>query len=145
MANCRAAASTLSHAIGVKAADPAMIVSGICASGADCMLRSFESGEVVTTNSAQTIADGIAVRLPVPQAVEDMRGIVDQVRTVSDQRIIEAMRLLYSLAGLLIEPAGAAGLAAILDSASEFADKHIAVVLCGGNLTETQIRDWIIS
>jgi len=44
-----------------------------------------------------------------------------------------------------MEPAGAAGLAAILDSASEFADKHIAVVLCGGNLTETQIQNWIIS
>ena len=92
-----------------------------------------------------TIADGIGVRVPIPEAVSDMRGIIDEIKTVTDDQLIQAMRLLLSSVGLLVEPAGAAGLAAILSSPSDFAGACSAVVLCGSNLTEQQIREWLIN
>ena len=118
----------------VKAASPATRVIGVCAAGADAMRRSFERGAPVETATADTIADGIAVRTPVPEAVADMRGLVDEVEIVTDQQIMEAMRLLYAHSGLSIEPAGAAGVALLLAQRDRFAGQHVASVLCGGNL-----------
>jgi peptide deformylase len=129
----------------VKAASPATKVTGVCAMGADSMRQSFEQDKVIETSSVQTIADGIAVRAPVAEAVADMRGIVDEVRVVTDDAIVRAMRLLFSCAGLIVEPAGAAAVAALLCSPSEFANSRVAVVLSGGNLADHQLRSWFAS
>jgi peptide deformylase len=128
----------------IEASSPATRVVGVCAAGADCMRRSFERGTPVETAAMSTIADGIGVRVPVPEAVADMQGIVDEIKTVTDDQILEAMRLLFSSTGLPVEPAGAAGLAAVVASRGDFADSHVALLLCGGNLTEKQIREWLV-
>ncbi|HKV27371.1 MAG TPA: pyridoxal-phosphate dependent enzyme [Candidatus Acidoferrales bacterium] len=128
----------------IKASSPATRITGVCATGADCMRQSFERGEPVETEAMSTIADGIGVRIPVPEAVTDMKGIVDEIKAVTDEQIVAAMRLVFSCAGLLVEPAGAAGLAAVLASPGDFAERNVAVVLCGGNLTEKQIREWLV-
>lgn len=128
----------------IKASSPATRVTGVCAAGADCMRQSFERDAAVETEAMGTIADGIGVRVPVPEAVADMKGIVDEIRAVGDNQIVAAMRLVFSCAGLLIEPAGAAGLAAVLASRGDFEGRNVAVVLCGGNLTEKQIREWLV-
>ena len=73
-----------------------------------------------------------------------MRGSVDEVEIVTDEQIAEAMRLLYTHTGLLIEPAGAAGIATLLAHRDRFAGQQVATVLCGANLTEKQIRQWIL-
>ncbi len=122
----------------VKAASPATRTIGVCAAGSDAMRRSFERGEPVETAEAHTIADGIAIRVPIPESIADMRGSVDEVQIVTDEQIIEAMRLLHVHTGLLIEPAGAAGLAMVLAYRDKFAAQQVATVLCGGNLTEKQ-------
>nr|WP_281372370.1 pyridoxal-phosphate dependent enzyme [Granulicella arctica] len=128
-----------------KAASPTTMVSGVVAAGADCMRQSFQRKSVVQTESVHTIADGIAVRVPVPLAVSDMYGIVDDIRVVDDARIKEAMRLLYRTAALFVEPAAAAGLAAILAQPEPFAGKSIALVLTGAHLTKTQLQEWILN
>jgi peptide deformylase len=128
----------------VKAAGPATRMIGVCAAGADAMRASFERGEPIETPGVHTIADGIAVRVPIPESIADMRGLVDEVEIVTDEQVIEAMRLLYTRTGLLIEPAGAAGIAALLGHRDKFAGQQIATVLCGANLTEKQIRQWIL-
>lgn len=128
----------------MKASSPATRMTGVCAAGADCMRQSFERGMPVETPAMSTIADGIGVRIPVPEAVADMEGIVDEMKTVTDEQIIAAMRLLFSTTGLLVEPAGAAGLAAVLACRSHFEGGNVAVVLCGGNVTEKQIQEWIV-
>lgn len=128
----------------VKASSPATRIVGVCAAGADCMRQSFERGGPVEAAAMNTIADGIGVRVPVPEAVADMQGIVDEIKTVTDEQIVAAMKLLFSCAGLLVEPAGAAGLAAVMAARGEFEDANVAVVLCGGNLTEKQIREWLV-
>ncbi|MGI9333224.1 MAG: pyridoxal-phosphate dependent enzyme [Gammaproteobacteria bacterium] len=127
----------------LKAAAPATRVLGVCAEGADAMQKSWRTGSAVTGTSANTIADGIAVRVPVVESVDDMRGQVDDVVLVNDDTIVEAMRALYRHAGLLIEPAGAAGVAAVLADRDRFEGKHVATVLCGSNLTQAQIGQWL--
>jgi threonine dehydratase len=116
----------------VKAHAPDIKIVGICPEGAPSMLLSWREGRVLTTERAETIADGLAVRLPVDEAVAYMRTCVDDVVLVSDARMKEAMRLLFRHAGLAIEPSGAAGIAAIMDAPR--ADSPAAAVLCGGNV-----------
>lgn len=128
-----------------KAASPATRVLGVSASGARAMRDSWKTGEVVLPDRVNTIADGIAVRVPIPAALQDMQGTVDDVLLVDDTHIIQAMHLLYRHAGLLVEPSGAAGVAALLAQPEQFKGKKVATILCGSNLTEQQIQDWILT
>jgi threonine dehydratase len=116
----------------VKAHAPDIRIVGICPEGAPSMLLSWREGRVITTERADTIADGLAVRLPVDEAVATMRTCVDDIVLVSDVRMKVAMRLLFRHAGLAIEPSGAAGIAAIMDAPRSNAP--VAAVLCGGNV-----------
>jgi threonine dehydratase len=125
-----------------KAAAPATRVYGVCARGADSMEKSWRTQQILETKTADTIADGIAVRVPIPEAISDMRDIVDDVLLVDDAHIVEAMRLCYQRAGQLVEPAGAAGLAGIVAHRDLFAAKRVATVLCGNNLTTQQIKEY---
>lgn len=129
----------------LKAVRPSTRVTGVCATGAPAMERSWRSGRVELTERADTIADGIAVRVPVPNALEDMRGVVDDIVLVEDSQIIEAMRLLFDSLGIVVEPAGAAGLAACLSQRERLRGATVAIPLCGGNLTEQQVREWLRS
>ncbi|MEO1084513.1 MAG: pyridoxal-phosphate dependent enzyme, partial [Acidobacteriota bacterium] len=79
----------------LKAAAPMTRVFGVCSSIADGMQKSLLSGEIVHSESVATIADGIGVRVPVPEAVDDLRGLVDDVLSVDDDAIVDAMRLLF--------------------------------------------------
>jgi threonine dehydratase len=128
----------------VKHSDPqATRVIAVCAAGAPAMELSWRAGAPVSTEMAETIADGISVRVPVPEALTAMRATVDEVMLVTDEEILAAMRLLFFEAGLVVEPAGAAGLAALAKRRIEFAGRRVAVPICGGNLTEEQVRRWL--
>jgi threonine dehydratase len=106
------------------------------------MALSWEAHKPIDAPSA-TIADGIAVRVPVPEAVEIMARTVDEVMLVSDEEMLQAMRAVFVDAGLVIEPAGGAGVAAIARRAGDFRDQRVATILTGGNLTERQLREWL--
>ena len=73
-----------------------------------------------------------------------MQGLVDDVHLVSDTAIIAAMRQLFRIAGLVVEPSGAAGLAAILSRPEHFRNRRVATIICGGNLTQEQIATWLM-
>jgi threonine dehydratase len=122
---------------------PATAVIGVCAEGAPSMELSWRAGKPISTESMATIADGIGVRVPVPDALVAMRATVDEVMLVSDEEILDAMRMLFLETGLVVEPAGAAGLAGIAKRRHELAGQRVATPLCGGNLTEAQIRRWL--
>ncbi|HVD02355.1 MAG TPA: pyridoxal-phosphate dependent enzyme [Candidatus Dormibacteraeota bacterium] len=124
-------------------ASPATRVIAVCAEGAPAMEMSWREGRPVSTAAIDTIADGIAVRVPIAEALDLMRGTIDEVMLVSDEQILDAMRLLLLDAGLVVEPAGAAGLAAIQARREEFAGRRVATPLCGGNLTEEQVHRWL--
>jgi threonine dehydratase len=126
----------------MKRASPGTRVIAVCAEGAPSMAQSWKQRRPVDASS-KTIADGIAVRIPVPEAVEIMAHTVDEVELVSDEEMLSAMRRLIAEAGLVVEPAGAAGVAAIAKRAREFKGGRVATILTGGNLTEQQLGEWL--
>jgi threonine dehydratase len=122
---------------------PQIRVVAIQSAGAPAMLESWRQKRMVTFDTISTIADGIGVRLPIPECVRDMEGIVDDGIFVQDASLLEAMRLAHEHLGLVLEPSGAAGLAALLEHRERFADQTVAVVLCGGNVTAEQMKLWL--
>ena len=109
-------------------------VVGVCAEGAPAYALSFAAGRPVATGSADTMADGMACRIPVPEAVEAIVRGAARVVTVSDTEIRSAMRALFSDTHNVAEGAGAASLAAALRESAVNAGKRIALVLSGGNV-----------
>ena len=79
-----------------------------------------------------TIPDGLEVRVPVQKSVEKMKNLVDDIVLVDDDALIEAMRLATSALGFILEPSGAAGLAAI--RCHELPGEHLATILTGSNI-----------
>lgn len=129
-----------------KARSPATQVIGVVSRGAPAMAQSWRAGLGATPLSSEcvdTIADGIAVRVPIAEAVADMHGCVDDVVEVDDTHLVAAMRLIHCHVGVVVEPAGAAGIAAILAAPPSFRGRRVASVLCGGNLTQQQIHTFL--
>src|SRR5579863_4404346 len=89
-------------------------IVGVVAEGANAYRRSVAAGRVVTTNSALTFADGMAVRVPDAAALEIIRRGAERVVEVSDDEIAEAIRVLYRATHSCAEGAGAAALAALI-------------------------------
>ncbi|MGD1930198.1 MAG: threonine/serine dehydratase [Leptolyngbyaceae cyanobacterium] len=126
-----------------KASFPKTKVIGVVAENAPSMQLSWCRDLVVTTETAETISDGIAVRHPVPEALQIMKTTVDDIVQVSDEATIKAMRLVYNFAGIVIEPAGAVGLAAAMMFKKRLLGQIIATPLCGSNMTVEQIAGWL--
>ena len=127
----------------VKAHAPRTRVVAVCAAAAPSMARSLAEGRVVTTDRADTVADGIAVRVPIPEALDDLRPLLDDVLLVEEGHILAAVRLLARHAGVVVEPAGAAGVAALLAHGARFRDQRVATILCGANVTPEQLAAWL--
>ncbi|MEP7340271.1 MAG: threonine/serine dehydratase [Acidobacteriota bacterium] len=128
----------------IKAVSPQTRVIGVCAAGAPAMERSWRSKQTVATDGVDTIADGLAVRVPVEEALDDLHLVVDDILLVSDQMVLQAMRLLFRELGIVVEPAGAVGVAAVMAYQEKFAGQLAATILCGGNLTDEQVRRWLM-
>lgn len=111
---------------------PTRIV-GVVSERAPATALSFASGAVVTTADAATFVDGVACRVPDPEAVRTMVAGAHGIRTVAEDDCAEAMRVLLRTTHLLPEPAGAIALAGLLADRDEVAGARVAVVLSGGN------------
>jgi len=109
-------------------------VIGVVAAGAPAYALSFAAGHPVATQSAETIADGMACRTPDPEAVRLIREGAARVVTVSDGEICAAMRALYADTQNVAEGAGAAPLAALMQERSQMQGRRVALVLSGGNV-----------
>jgi threonine dehydratase len=129
------------HAL--RAASPGTRLIAVCAAGAPAMAQSLRARRLIETAATDTIADGIAVRVPVPEALDDLRDLIDEVVLVEDAAVLEAMRLLHRHVGLVVEPAGAIGVAAALAHPALVRGALAATPLCGGNLTPEQLRAWL--
>ena len=128
----------------IKTRRPEIRIVAVGASGAPAMIESLRSCGVVSHDRIDTIADGIGVRVPVPEALDDLGGLVDDLILVSDDAILRAMRLLHRHAGMVAEPSGAAGLAALVQEPARFVGQTIGTIICGSNLTPAQMRDWLV-
>ena len=127
----------------MKDRSPQTRMIAVQAAGAPAMIDSWRAGRSIAYDETRTIADGIAVRVPVPEALQDMRGMIDDAILVRDVTIIQAMRMLHRHAGLVAEPSAAVGIAALLEHPRAFRDQFVGTIVCGGNLTDAQIREWL--
>ncbi|MDT0202259.1 threonine ammonia-lyase [Nocardioides sp. AE5] len=120
-------------AIAIKALDPTVRLVGVQAEGAAAFPASLLAGEPVALEQMSTMADGIAVGRPGDVPFRAIRGCVDEVVTVSEESLSRALLSLAERAKLVVEPAGAAAVAALLDDPSHFTTPAVAV-LSGGNI-----------
>jgi len=127
----------------VKARSPATKMIGICASGAPAMERSWRSRKAQELGQTETIADGIAVQSPYPEAVADLLGLADDILLVEDHALVLAMQQAHQELGVVLEPSGAAGLAALTTYRDRFQGQLIGTILTGGNVTAEQMRQWL--
>jgi threonine dehydratase len=112
-------------------------IVGVAAAEAPAYALSVAAGRPVATNSAETIADGLAVRVPDPAALDIIRRWAARVVTVSEAEIRRAMRILFADTHNLAEGAGAAALAAALQERDRLHGRRVAVIQTGGNIDRT--------
>ncbi|MDO4618158.1 MAG: threonine ammonia-lyase [Clostridia bacterium] len=118
----------------VKQVNPRVKVIGVQAEGADAIAQSFKEKKLVTTESATTIADGIAVKAPGDISFDLINQYADDVVTVTDSEISAAILLLMERTKQIVEPAGATPLAAILNDKLDIKGKNVVAVMSGGNI-----------
>ena len=95
---------------------------------------SLEAGTLIETSSANTFADGIAVRVPVQAAFDIYSREIDRIVAVSDDEVANAMRIYFRDTHNVAEGAGAASLAALLQEGGSIAGKSVGLILSGGNV-----------
>ena len=120
--------------IAARALRPSIKIIGVQASGAAGCRASLDAGELRTLSSIATIADGIAVKRPGTLTFPIIQNLVDDVVVVNDEEIIGAVLLLMERSKMLVEGAGAAGVAAMLSGVVKLDGKRVLVPLTGGNI-----------
>ena len=115
-------------------------IIGVVSENAPAYALSVEAGRVVSTHTALTFADGVAVRMPDLGALDVIARGVGRIVRVSDDEIAAAIRAIYEDTHNLAEGAGAAPLAALLQDGAEAHGLRVAVILCGGNIDTALFR-----
>ena len=124
-------------ACAVKESRPSVKVYGVQPSRIPSMKAAIAAGKPVTLDSAKTIADGIAVRRAGDYTLPLVQKYVDDIVTVEEEEIANAILLLLEREKTLAEGAGAAAIAAVLNRKIELQNKRVAVLVCGGNIDVT--------
>jgi threonine dehydratase len=124
----------LGVAVWLRHRSPGVRVVGVCAEGAPAPALSWRERRAVASDRVETVADGIGVRAPFPESVDAMLELVDDMLLVSERQLRAAVRRLAETTGLLVEAAGAAGVAALLADPSAFRGASVFTPLCGANL-----------
>lgn len=109
-------------------------IIGVVSNNAQGAKLSFEQGKLVETNSANTFADGLAVRVPVQEAFDIYSKGAERIISVNESEIADAMRLYFSAIHNVSEGAGAAALAGLMQEKEKMAGKRVGVILSGANI-----------
>jgi threonine dehydratase len=98
---------------------------------------------VVTTDSTDTIADGVAGRRPIAALQDDQLQTPAHADQVREESIKAGMRVLLEHAGLVVEPSAALGIAALLEDRERFAGRHVVTLICGSNVDLAAYHRWV--
>jgi threonine dehydratase len=128
-------------ATAIKERDPGVRIVGVQAEHAATVPQSLQKGEPVGNDDPQTIADGIATGGICELTYEHIDAYVDEVVTVSDDRIAQAILLLLERAKQLVEGAGAVSTAALLSDDLDVAGETVIPLLCGGNIDVSALQE----
>jgi threonine dehydratase len=124
-----------------KAISPETKIIGVEAAGAASMKRSFEAGRRVTLEEIDTFADGIAVRTPGEITFEICREYLDRIVTVPEGKICTTILRLYNESAIVVEPAGAASVAALSSMGDEIRGRTVVCVVSGSNNDITRMEE----
>jgi threonine dehydratase len=119
-------------------------IVGVQSTEAPCYALSFAAGTVVKTNSSNTLADGMATRVPDAEALAIIRKGATRIVQVTDDEIGAAIRTLWTDTHNLAEGAGAAPLAAALQEKAKIRGKRVGLVLSGGNIDFDLFNRWVV-
>jgi len=119
--------------IAVKTKNPNVKIIGVESKSFPSMKNSLDSGKLETVDGGFTVADGMSVRTPRKQTFEIIRDMIDKIVLVDDEEIIKTIFLLMERSKVVVEPAGAAGLAYLV-SKKPSPGKNVVPILCGGNV-----------
>jgi threonine dehydratase len=120
----------------LKKVRPQTRIVGVCASGAPALARSYAAGHVISTPGTDTIATAIAVSDPIPESLARVIALVDEIVLVGDDELRAAQRLIRDKLDVAVEPAGAAGIAAVARHGESLRPGRTAVFLTGAGTTE---------
>jgi threonine dehydratase len=122
-------------AVAAKHLSPAIRVIGVEPAGADDAARSLKAGHIIPVDMPRTIADGLKTSLGARPFAEIIR-LVEDIVTVREESIVQAMRLIWEVLKIVVEPSGAVAYAAITEGrlAAAGAATHVGIILSGGNL-----------
>jgi threonine dehydratase len=120
-------------------------IVGVQSTEAPSYALSFKAGVVVSTNSSNTRADGMATRVPDEAAFSIIRKGASRIVQVTDDEIGEAIRSLWTDTHNLAEGAGAAALAAALQEKAKLRDKRVGLILSGGNIDFDLFKKWVVA
>lgn len=123
------------------ALSPGTRIVGVVSAHARAYALSFASGRAVDAEATTRLADGMACRTPLPDALEVIRRHVDRIVEVDDAEVAGAMRLIFECTHNCAEGAGAASVAAAAKERERLAGRRVAVVLSGGNVDRTVFAD----
>lgn len=115
----------------LKSVRPETRIVGVCASGAPAMALSFAARRAVSTAETNTIASALAIRDPVPESLARVMALVDDIVLIDDDDLRAAQRLIRDTVDVRVEPAGAAGVAALMRHGAELQRGRAAVLLTG--------------
>lgn len=134
----------LSNGIGtwLRHARPGCKVIGVGAAGAPAYHNAWHTGQLIASGTVDTIADGIAVRVPVAYALAHLAQTLDDFVLVSDAEMLAAMQLIHRTLGLAVEPCAASVVAAMLQRKGQLPGA-VATLLSGGNITAAQKLEWL--
>jgi len=118
-------------------------IVGVVAKGAPTFALSFSAGKIISTEGANTLADGVATSEPMAEAFEMILRGADRIVSVSENQIIGAMYEYYQSTHNLAEGAGAVPLAGLIKEKLQMKGKKIGVILSGGNIDFERFRDYI--
>lgn len=113
---------------------PGIRIVGVQATRAPAYTMSWREGAVVVTHAADTIADGLAVRRPLPENVAAIRALVDDMRLVTEEELRSTIGFLFAREQIVAEPAGAAAAAALLREPPGQATGTIVLIVSGSNI-----------
>jgi threonine dehydratase len=125
-------------AVAARSLRPAIRVIGVEPAGADDAARSLRAGRIVPNEDPRTIADGLRATLG-ERPFAEIRRAVDDIVTVPDTAIVAAMRHLWEVLKILVEPSGAVPYAAIASGGLDVRGKRVGLILSGGNLDLGQL------
>lgn len=130
-------------ATAVRALQPDATIVGVEPEAADDTRRSMAAGERVRTPVGDTIADGLQADIPGERTFPVTRALVDEVVTVPDAAIVDAMVFAFERMKAVVEPSGAVALAALLDSTVACDGRRVGAILSGGNVSSRRFADLV--